>query len=280
MLILFESQDWYQPKIPRLDVSSKHCASIVLDVVQKSQFFCRILMPFVSGINMQEEYCLSLARILTSRYQSVVDDRMKIKRTSNVVNMLEESTLNYHIVLQWRINEGSMKDQWDYVLNDLEELGDKQLFLKYQCSSDISFLVLLLLPSIISNDRLTNVILVEIDFDDNSWSCRIELLRRFLVVLFESVEEDWLLSSKSRTQREKNLLVQYQSTFFHSSEWCSVNQQVLFFVVLLLSLIWLQHPSHSVCNACSSGRSAGTSVLLWFESITNLFDPWEILTQD
>ena len=34
MLILFESQDKHQPKIPRLDVSSKHCASIVLNVVQ------------------------------------------------------------------------------------------------------------------------------------------------------------------------------------------------------------------------------------------------------
>ena len=41
-------------------------------------------MPFVSGINRQKEYCLSLARILTSRYQSIVDDRMKIKRTSNI----------------------------------------------------------------------------------------------------------------------------------------------------------------------------------------------------
>ena len=27
------------------------------------------------------------------------------------------------------------------------------------------------------------------------------------------------------------------------------------------------------CDACSSGRSAGTSVLLLFESNTNLFDP-------
>ena len=60
---------------------------------------CRILMLFVSEINRQEEYCLSLAWILTSRYQSVVDDRMKIKSTSNMVNMMEESTLNYHIVL-------------------------------------------------------------------------------------------------------------------------------------------------------------------------------------
>ena len=34
------------------------------------------------------------------------------------------------------------------------------------------------------------------------------------------------------------------------------------------------------CDACSSGRSAGTSVLLKFELITNLFDPWEIMTQD
>ena len=62
-------------------------------------------MPFVSGINKQEEYCLSLAWILTSRYQSIVDDRMKIKSTSYVVNMLEESALNYHVVLQWRINK-------------------------------------------------------------------------------------------------------------------------------------------------------------------------------
>ena len=57
-------------------------------------------MIFVSGINGQEEYCLSSAQFLTSRYQSIVDERMKIKRTSDVVNMLEESMLNYHIVLQ------------------------------------------------------------------------------------------------------------------------------------------------------------------------------------
>ena len=59
---------------------------------------------------------------------------------------------------------------------------------------------------------------MEIDSEDNSFSFRSELLRLLLVVLFKNVEEDSLLSSKSRTQREKNLLVQYQSTFFHSSE--------------------------------------------------------------
>ena len=38
MSIPFESKDQYQPNIPRLDVSSMHCASIVLDVVQRSQY--------------------------------------------------------------------------------------------------------------------------------------------------------------------------------------------------------------------------------------------------
>ena len=38
MSILSESQGQYQPKIPRLDVSSMHCAGIVHDVVQKSQY--------------------------------------------------------------------------------------------------------------------------------------------------------------------------------------------------------------------------------------------------
>ena len=63
----------------------------------------RIFMIFVSGINGQEEHCLSSAR--TSRYQSNVDDRVKIERTSNVVDMIECSTLNNFIVLQRRINE-------------------------------------------------------------------------------------------------------------------------------------------------------------------------------
>ena len=38
MLIPLQSQGRYQPKIPRLDVSSMHCANIVLDVVQRSQY--------------------------------------------------------------------------------------------------------------------------------------------------------------------------------------------------------------------------------------------------
>ena len=49
----------------------------------------RIFVTFVSWISEQEEYCLSSAQILTSRYQSIVDNRMKIECTSNVVNVIE-----------------------------------------------------------------------------------------------------------------------------------------------------------------------------------------------
>ena len=56
-------------------------------------------MIFVSWINGQEEYCLSSDRILTSRYQSIVDNRMKIERASNVVDVMEYSILNQYVVL-------------------------------------------------------------------------------------------------------------------------------------------------------------------------------------
>ena len=48
-----------------------------------------IFMICVSWINGQEEYCLSSAQIFTSRYQSIVDNRIKIERASKVVDVME-----------------------------------------------------------------------------------------------------------------------------------------------------------------------------------------------
>ena len=59
----------------------------------------RIFVTFVSWIKGQEEYCLSSAQILTSRYQSIVDNRMKIECASYVVDVMEYSTPNHYIVL-------------------------------------------------------------------------------------------------------------------------------------------------------------------------------------
>ena len=113
------------------------------------------LVIFISWINKQEEHCLPSAQILTSKYQSIVDNRMKIECASNVINVREYSRSNQHVVLQRR-------NQWDCFQSVPEELGNKKLFLKYQSSTDIA---LATLPAAkhASNDHLTNVGFVEID---------------------------------------------------------------------------------------------------------------------
>ena len=68
-----------------------HYARMSLDVVQRSQKnqdlydFC-LLYQWA-----RSQYCLSSDLILTSRYQSIVDNRMKIERASNVVDVMEYS---------------------------------------------------------------------------------------------------------------------------------------------------------------------------------------------
>ena len=56
-------------------------------------------MICVSWINRQEEHRLSSAQILTSRYQSIVDNRVKIECAPNMVNVREYSRSNHYIVL-------------------------------------------------------------------------------------------------------------------------------------------------------------------------------------
>ena len=66
----------------------------------------KILVILVHGIHRQKEYCLSVAQILTSRYQSRIhDDEMQIDCTSEMINVLEEVARENDIVLQSRINE-------------------------------------------------------------------------------------------------------------------------------------------------------------------------------
>ena len=187
------------------------------------------------------------------------------------VNILEGSTVELsHCPV--------MKDQWDCVLNVLEELGDEELFLKYQCSTDI-FFFLLLLPSMLPIDRQTNIERVEIDSEENSWFSRVELLRLLLVVLFDSVEEDEWLSSRSRTHREEfpgSISIHFLQVIGMMLDESTGSPLCGFaFAFDLAAKTFTIYR-----DVCSSGKLAGTSVLLWFESITNSFDPWEILTQD
>ena len=91
MPILFELQDdQHQPKIPRLDVCSTRYAGIVHDEVHSSHFFQDLDALCLWGHKAKRILSVSCLNSLTSRYQSIVDDRMKITRTSNMVNMMEE----------------------------------------------------------------------------------------------------------------------------------------------------------------------------------------------
>ena len=56
-------------------------------------------MVFVHGIHRQKEYCLSVAQILTSKYQSRIDDGMYIDCTSDMINEEEETVQKNDIVL-------------------------------------------------------------------------------------------------------------------------------------------------------------------------------------
>ena len=78
---LIELQSFLQSKI---DVDPIHRFLMVLpcfmQVLCTTRFIqvdlIRILMVFVHGIHRKKEYCLSVSQILTSRYQSRIDDGM------------------------------------------------------------------------------------------------------------------------------------------------------------------------------------------------------------
>ena len=74
----------------------KYCA-------RRGTFKSRFLKVFVPE-SSDRKNTVSLPRILASKYQSIVDDRIRVKRTSNMVNKMEESARNDNSVLQWRIN--------------------------------------------------------------------------------------------------------------------------------------------------------------------------------
>ena len=54
----------------------------------------KIFTVFIHGIHKQKDYRLSVVQILTSKYQSPLDDGMQIDCTSDVQNVLEEVAFN------------------------------------------------------------------------------------------------------------------------------------------------------------------------------------------
>ena len=154
-----------------------------------------------------------------------------------------------------------MKDQWDYVLNVLEKLGDKQLFLKYQWSTDISFSILLLLPSKLSHDHPTNKAFAELilkkilDLPELNCSIVFSLYvrecRRRLITFFETSYAEKEDSPGSRSIHFLSFIGIVLGTSTVSLLWGFAFALDLAAITFTLE-----------CDACSSSRSAGTSVLL------------------
>ena len=143
----------------------------------------RVSVTFISWINKQEEHRLSSAQILTSKYQSIVDNGIKIECASYVVNVREYSCPNHHIVLSRWINEIASRVS-------LKSTEVRELFPNYQSNTDIFVSILLLQPNKLSIDHQTNYVFVNDDFEDEILSCKIQLLHLLLAVTFDCVEED------------------------------------------------------------------------------------------
>ena len=93
-----------------------------------------------------------------------------------------------------------MKDQWDCVLNDIEELGDKES-------------LLLLLPWCSSTIHQTNVENAQNGSEDNLLLSRIQPLHLLLEV-HDHDEEEYSVASTLDNRRTNNLVVKYRSKFF------------------------------------------------------------------
>ena len=150
-----------------------------------------------------------------------------------------------------------------------------------QSKTDIFFLNLLLLTSMLSNDHPTNIAFVKIDSEDKTCSLQnwIAPSSSRCIVWPVSKKIDDFLRDLVRRERGFCWFIINPLSFIH---WNSVRWFNSF------SLLWFcfryrsgwQRTFAIDCDACYSGRSSGISVSVLFESITFLFDPWEILTQD
>ena len=78
-----------------------------------------------------------------------------------------------------------MKDQQDCVLNDLEELGDKEFFLIDQYNTEIFSCFLLLLPCCSSTFHQTNVENTQNGSEENLLFSRIQSLHHLLEVDYD-----------------------------------------------------------------------------------------------
>ena len=160
----------------------------------------------------------------------------------------------------------TVKDQWDCVLNDLEELGDKEfLVLTSQYIIEIFSCGLRLLPLYSSTFHQTNVESSQIYTEDNLSVSRIRSHHLLLEDILH-VEEECLVFLPLGTLDRIELPVQYQSIFFHEYE--QVVEGLLGFA-LASGRLAKANSSVFVSEVSCSLSSYSLSI----KSVTNLFNP-------
>ena len=277
-MIAFDRVCWnFNPFRIARSISTQNTASwclfhalccVVHDPVHSSQ-----CVTFVHRINKQEKYCLSLARTLTSRYPSRVDDRMKIERTSNMVNILEKVARNHNIVLQWRINKiASWMSLKSSEINNCSWIISTVLEYPFYSSSCCQTCI----PSIVRPmNRLWELIL-KIFFNS------LEMNRS----VFFSMHLLWMTKKKRYFLRylifrERNFPGSISIQFLLSKGTILGEEPAGSLLCgFAFAFDWHANSFALSFNAYSSSWSSGIYVSLLLKSVTNLFKPWEILTQE
>ena len=127
-----------------------------------------------------------------------------------------------------------MKDQWDCVLNDLEELGDKELIvLTSQYNIEIFSCGLHLLPFYFSTFLQTNVGSTQLRSEDNPLVYRVQSIHLLFEVGHHDAEEYSVVLTLGRRFANK-LLPLHQSKIFHRQvQFLQMSRQKYVFVILL-----------------------------------------------
>ena len=174
----------------------------------------------------------------------------------------------------------AVKDQWDCVLNDFEELGDKIISCpdESQYSIEITSCCLRLLAFCSSTFHQTNAESSQNRSEDSLLISRIQS-HHLLLAVIDHDEEECLVFLPQGTLDQIELLVQYQSIFFQ--EWVQslkMSKQLRVFSVFASVLDWLAKANTFVFNKKSSDFVAEvscsmSSYSLSIKSVTNLFNP-------
>ena len=127
-----------------------------------------------------------------------------------------------------------MKDQWDCVLDDPEELGDQEfIVLMDQYSTEIFSFLLLFLPCCSSTFRQTNVESAQIRSEDNFLILQNSIAPSSLEVDHHDEEEYSVVLTLGK-RYPKKFLALHQSKIFHRSvQFLWMGWQEYVFVVLL-----------------------------------------------